>query len=822
MVKLFLAKGKKKPDELKAPKASKGESGGVLTLREIFTGKRRHEVRGIAWWAGSLLLIAAFWPHAAGDNALGPTGEILFRLGFALFGVLIYILPMLTLSYGVIVFRGLQIENRVYKCLGLGLAALSALVLIQLIHPQPLVFFQVSDFYATLGARRFWGNLPQALRLWSAVELPAGGLPARWVGNLLEAVFSTIGTYIVCGTIFVISLYLLEVETQFLGFLNRFFSGVRSLGTKTIPPLNYAAIAKSPLPVRVKENAKEVKAAESEKSAVPERPKIKISTASMAEPASEKFKPQTEERSENLENPALAAAVAQDYRLPGLELLQESRTNPAVTASYFETMSQTLENALAQFGVSAKVVEVCPGPVVTRYELQPAPGVKVNRFLALSDDIALAMKAEHVRIEAPIPGKGAVGIEIPNSEKQVVVLRELLSNSAFKSAGSVLAFAVGKDIGGQHIYARLETMPHLLIAGATGSGKSACINSIICSLLYQATPRDVRFLMIDPKRVELTPYNGIPHLKAPVITDSQQAAVALKLMVKEMEERYQRFAQAGVRDIASYNSFMQRDFSATEPEMPEETPLEAALATAGGESSPTKPTPFVPMPYIVVFIDELADLMMVAANDVENAIARLAQMARGVGIHLVLATQRPSVDVITGVIKANFPSRIAFQVSSKVDSRTILDVNGADSLLGRGDMLYAPASATKPLRVQGVFVTTAEVERVAGFWKSQGSPVFDPAFAGGKLKAGNGRDGEAGADDELYQEAVAWVVRAKQASTSLLQRRLKIGYSRAARLLDLMEERGVVGPPEGSKPRKVMADTDVLSFNAEKPEEDPS
>ncbi|NTV52112.1 MAG: DNA translocase FtsK, partial [Candidatus Firestonebacteria bacterium] len=347
-----------------------------------------------------------------------------------------------------------------------------------------------------------------------------------------------------------------------------------------------------------------------------------------------------------------------------------------------------------------------------------------------------------------------------------------------------LSFAIGKDIGGQHIFARLENMPHLLVAGATGSGKSACVNSIICSLLYRATPREVRFLMIDPKRVELTMYNAIPHLKSPVITDAQQAAMALKLLVKEMEDRYKLFATAGVRDIAAFNR------------------QAAQTREAGAPDTPPH------MPYIIVFIDEFADLMMVSANEVENAVTRLAQMARGVGIHLVLATQRPSVDVITGVIKANFPSRIAFQVSSKVDSRTILDANGADALLGRGDMLYSPASSSKPLRVQGVFVTTPEVERIAAFWKEQGAPVFDPAFSDSKLKSGGNAEGEVGEADELFSEAVSWVVRAKQASTSLLQRRLKIGYSRAARLLDLMEERGVVGPPEGSKPRKVLVSTD--------------
>ncbi|MCK5219515.1 DNA translocase FtsK, partial [bacterium] len=489
-----------------------------------------------------------------------------------------------------------------------------------------------------------------------------------------------------------------------------------------------------------------------------------------------------------------------NYSLPGVELLKDPKANSALSAEYFQSMSRTLETALSQFGVEAGVVEVCPWPVVTRYELQPSPGVKVNRIISLGDDIALAMRAEHVRIEAPIPGKGAVGIEIPNQEKQVVVLKEMLVTGEFSASDSILTFAVGKDIGGRHILAQLESMPHLLIAGATGSGKSACINAIISSLLYRATPEQVKFIMIDPKRVELTNYNGIPHLKSPVITDSREAAMALKLLVREMEERYKLFAALGVRSIVDYNRQAAEAAAERQTMEPEER---AALGPAPSH-----------MPYIVVFIDELADLMLVSANEVESTITRLAQMARGVGIHMVLATQRPSVDVITGVIKANFPSRIAFQVSSKVDSRTILDANGADTLLGRGDMLYSPASASKPLRVQGVFITTAEVDSIVDFWKKQGAPVFDPEFSSEKLKTGSIGPERGEAEDDLYEQAVAWVVRAKQASTSMLQRRLKVGYSRAARLLDKMEENEIVGPPEGSRPRRVLVQPEEAGIHS--------
>jgi S-DNA-T family DNA segregation ATPase FtsK/SpoIIIE len=772
-------------------------ANGRWVLRELFTGKRRNEVMGIAWWAGSLLLIAALWPHAADRNTLGPAGEICFRIGFALLGVLVYALPLMMIGYGVVVFKGSVWENPVPKRIGFGLALLTLMMLLNLIFSVPLGFDEVASFYGSDKVRHFWEGIPRWMRLWGENELPVGGFIAQSLVYLSVSVFSTVGTYILCGTLFVLSLYLLEVEPYILNSIRKTMSGIQTVKPTSLP-LQYADVKKNN-----KRTGKEPEATVTA-AVTTEKPKIKINT-----PQPQELTPEPKHREERPPFPAAddevaAAALARTgnektYVLPGLDLLNSGKTSPTMAAAYFENMSQTLENALGQFGVSAKVVEVCPGPVVTRYELQPAPGVKVNRIISLADDIALAMKAEHVRIEAPIPGKGAVGIEIPNQDKQVVVLKELLSNPVFAESESVLTFAVGKDIGGQDIFARLESMPHLLVAGATGSGKSACVNSIVCSLLYRATPREVRFLMIDPKRVELTMYKDIPHLKAPVITDSQQAAVALKLLVKEMEERYKLFAQAGVRDIIGFNQQVAAGKN-------EGAGMQAAINT--------------PMPYIIVFIDEFADLMMVAANDVENAVTRLAQMARGVGIHLVLATQRPSVDVITGVIKANFPSRIAFQVSSKVDSRTILDANGADALLGRGDMLYSPATAGKPLRVQGVFVTTTEVERIASFWREQGTPAFDPAFAETKLKSSGAARDEGGAEDELYAEAVTWIVRAKQASTSLLQRRLKIGYSRAARLLDLMEEKGVVGPPEGSKPRKVLINADTAGLESEDMEEE--
>jgi len=472
-----------------------------------------------------------------------------------------------------------------------------------------------------------------------------------------------------------------------------------------------------------------------------------------------------------------AAAVRKKprpYRLPPLSLLNKpSSGGKARNASDYIDTARKLEATLESFGVRAKVLDVARGPAVTRYELQPDVGVKVSRIVSLTDDIALALAAKDIRMEAPIPGKSAIGIEVPNNEVSIVTLREVVESQAFQEAASKLTVAFGRDISGQPIVGNLAKMPHLLVAGATGSGKSVCINGIITSILYKAKPDEVKFLMIDPKMVELNVYNGIPHLLAPVVTDPRRASLALKKIVVEMERRYEKFSKSATRNIEGYN----------------------ALMLSGGN-------PDGVLPYIVVIVDELADLMMVAAGDVEDAITRLAQMARAAGIHLIIATQRPSVDVITGVIKANIPSRIAFGVSSQVDSRTILDMVGAEKLLGRGDMLFLPMGASKPIRVQGAFLSDSEVEAVVAHARSQAEAQYDddlvPEVEETETKV------EEEQLDELFDQAVAIVLEAKQASVSLLQRRMRIGYTRAARLIDTMEAKGIVGPYEGSKPREVL------------------
>ena len=445
---------------------------------------------------------------------------------------------------------------------------------------------------------------------------------------------------------------------------------------------------------------------------------------------------------------------------------------------------EKLIETLQSFGVRATMLEACRGPAVTRYELQPAAGVKISKITNLSDDIALNLAATGVRIEAPIPGKAAVGIEVPNRKVSTVRMRELIESSAFRRAESPLTTVLGRDIAGELVLADLAQMPHLLIAGSTGSGKSVCINSLIVSLLYKSTPQEVRFLMIDPKVVELGIYNGIPHLIVPVVTDPRKAAGALGWAVTEMLRRYQQFAANNVRDLNSYNRLAQERNYIDEQGMRMEH-----------------------MPQVVIIIDELADLMMAAPNEVEDSICRLAQMARAAGMHLVIATQRPSVDVITGIIKANIPSRIAFAVSSQVDSRTILDMGGAEKLLGRGDMLFSPIGNNKPTRVQGCFIDDREIEAVVEFIRQAASAEYDEGVMeeierGGTQEQSGDSDSPEG--DPMIPEAVRCVVEAGQASTSLLQRRLRLGYARAGRLVDEMEQMGVVGPHEGSKPRQVL------------------
>jgi S-DNA-T family DNA segregation ATPase FtsK/SpoIIIE len=470
------------------------------------------------------------------------------------------------------------------------------------------------------------------------------------------------------------------------------------------------------------------------------------------------------------------------YKMPKVALLDEvPASRVGIDRDALLENARMLEGALDNFDVTGKVVEVSPGPVVTRYEVEPAAGVKVNRIVTLSDDLARIMRAKGIRIQAPVPGKSVVGIEIANQDRETVYLREILESKEFRQAESKLSMALGKTISGESYIADMAKMPHLLVAGATGAGKSVCINSLICSILFKSTPEEVRFLMVDPKVVELTMYNGIPHLLVPVITEPKKASEALKWAVAEMEARYQKLAKLGVRNLADYNRKLER--------------VNAEAAEDGVE-------PEKAMPYIVIVIDEFADLMLTAPADVETSLMGLAQKSRAVGIHIILATQRPSVNVITGVIKANFPSRIAFQVASKTDSRTILDLNGAEGLLGRGDMLFLPGGQGEPIRIHGALITGDETERLVDAIKESNYETEEVEVFSGHADISTGSSDR----DELFDDAVQLVLGSQQASTSFLQRRMKVGYSRAARLMDELENAGIVGPAEGAKPRQILVE----------------
>jgi S-DNA-T family DNA segregation ATPase FtsK/SpoIIIE len=513
-----------------------------------------------------------------------------------------------------------------------------------------------------------------------------------------------------------------------------------------------------------------------------------------------------------------------NYQLPPMDFLQFPDPNVKPTESKEDLMANArlMQQTLAQFDIEVALGDITKGPTITRYELHPAPGVKLEKIAGLNNNIAAALKAERIHILAPVPGKSSVGVEVPNSIKTKVIMRDLLESEEWHKTKCRIPVSLGKDVYGHPIVADLAEMPHLLIAGSTGSGKSVCINSIIASLLYRFSPDQLRFVMIDPKVVELQQYNTLPHLVVPVVTDPKKVILALRWVVNEMEKRYQIFARVGVRNIKSFNE-RSRDKAGAAPPQPE-LPLMARKekVEAGSEGFAVQVDEEIVVPreddivipeklsYIVVIIDELADLMLVAPADVEMAIARITQMARAAGIHCIVATQRPSVDVITGVIKANIPARIAFQVASRVDSRTILDAMGADKLLGKGDMLYLPPGSAKLIRAQGVLITDHEIQSIVDFIARQGKPSYEVEIHQQLQKAVRNLDGDGGSeeDEELIEQCIDVIRSEQKASTSLLQRRLRIGYGRAARIMDLLEDRGIVGPSKGAEPRDILIDLD--------------
>ena len=684
-------------------------------------------------------------------NYVGIVGAYVAWLIFKLVGLAGFFIPLLCVVWGIGLLAERLDMKPIFRFLGIA-----------------LLFCAGGSFFSLTGS----GD--------SVLMTERGGLAGLFFSNLIIKYFGVVGGYIITICLSVLALL---VVTEFL----------------IIPLVSFLALRVWNLLGSLKRGRAEKKMLKRARREVRPRlrPAVKAPNHSLrlgtGQAATKEKRPEREEK--RMETPAppkivlpkpkpipkekpvvrkpvnIVPRVVGDYNLPSLELLNSPPLEPErILGEDLDASAGILEDTLRDFNIDAKVVNISKGPVITRYELQPAPGVKVNKITALSDDIALTMKAPTVRIVAPIPGKSAVGIEVPNQSSSLVYLREILESSEYQkeARSSKLAIALGKDISGKSVVADLGDMPHLLIAGTTGSGKTVCVNSLIMSMIYNATPDELKFIMVDPKMVELAIYNGLPHLLCPVVTDSKKASGALEWVVNEMEERYKKLAKAAVRNIDAFN----------------------------------KKTQDEKLPYIVVIIDELADLMMVAQQDVENAITRLAQLSRAVGIHIILATQRPSVDVVTGVIKANFPARISFKVASKVDSRTVLDMNGADKLLGKGDMLFLEPGNAKPIRAQGTLLTDPEIEKVVEAVKNQRDPIYDDEILEHQKKRMSGRGGFE--KDEYFDEAVQMVLETGQASVSMLQRRLRLGYTRAARLIDAMEEQGIVGQFRGSKPREIL------------------
>jgi S-DNA-T family DNA segregation ATPase FtsK/SpoIIIE len=578
---------------------------------------------------------------------------------------------------------------------------------------------------------------------------PAGGMAGSWLAYFLKTYLGTPGAILLLLLLLIFSLMLaVRFSPYFVG---------RKLLRAAYGRINESYLQKNGTKAKKEKTAKDILL----------EPKISTSIPSVNEPV--KIEEVEEEEEDDFQ---VSPVTSGEYRLPNIGLLDKVETSDdEVDLDHYYAVSKKLEDKLRDFGISGKVEGISPGPVVTTYEFAPAPGIKITRIVSLADDLAMGLKAESVRIVGSIPGKAALGIEIPNPQREIVYIRDIISSETFKNAASMLTLGLGKDVVGQPVVADLAKMPHLLIAGATGSGKSVSINSIICSILFKATPDEVRFLLIDPKRIELSGYEDIPHLLHPVVVDPKMANRALQWAVREMERRYMLLDEMRVKSFASYNQVAEEK-----------------------------------LPLIVIVVDELADLMMISSREVEDSIARLAQMARAAGMHLILATQRPSVDVLTGLIKANFPTRISFKVFSKVDSRTILDLSGAEHLLGDGDSLFMPPGKARMQRIHGTYISEKETERVIDFLKEQGTARYDESVLEA-VEEENGDYNGVGEDeyDEKYDEAVALVCETGQASISMVQRRLRVGYNRAARMIEIMEKEGIVGPGDGSKPREVLA-----------------
>jgi S-DNA-T family DNA segregation ATPase FtsK/SpoIIIE len=715
-----------------APKGDGPARGSRKVKRE--QGRWVREVKGILALALSgfgFVALYAYDPtlHLFDQTSpVGPVGVWLGWVFFWAFGYAGYLFPLLLAGYGASAFIRSRMVTGWPAAVGLGLLLISVTGILT----------RLSD---TLAVQR----------------IHKGGVLGWAVSEALRASMGSVGTWIIVLAIIPVAvLFITRVSLRSMSqaagqrLWGRPLSGEKAAGVKAAAPRLDPAIAPDE-PI------------EPPRLVVKEPPKPKGSLVEKGLAWQETFD--------------FGKGGARAFQLPPVGLLQAAPASELKrTREELEANAQTLKRKLEDFGVGGHIVQASPGPVITSYEFEPAAGVKVSQVVNLSDDLALAMKAAAVRIIGPIPGRGTVAVEVPNPETLTVYLREILVSPEFVESKGRLPLALGKDTTGNPVVSDLTAMPHLLIAGSTGSGKSVGLNTMICSLLYKATPADVRFLLIDPKRLELGIYEQIPHLLAPVVTDAKEASARLKWIVGKMDERYKQLQAKAVRNIEGYNK---------------EVPAEEKL------------------PYWVVVVDELADLMMVSAGEVQNSLVRLAQIARAVGIHLIVATQRPSVDVVTGLIKANFPTRIAFQVASKVDSRTVLDANGAEQLLGRGDMIFVPPGASRQMRVHGCWVADNEVKAICEFLRKQGSAVYEKVELPVIEDDGGGGGGEA--RDDVYWDAVNLVIAQRAASISFLQRRLGLGYPKAARFIDMMEQDHIIGPGQGAKPREILVGPEYLS-----------
>jgi len=733
------------------------------------------------------------------NNWIGPVGAYSADIFFQVFGFAAFLLPIALVVLGYRWFRGRTTDSHVATMVGYGILLLS---------------------------------LPSLLSLWHVPEIrgsvPAGGLLGTLVSHGLRNGFNLWGANLVAIALLVVALFL---TTRFsfsgahawasgakgpigrmekLGILQRAqarwhawqdereqrrnrreVEGRRMAGRKAVAPqiVGKAEAAEEAKTIRLKDES-DIFRGKKPAAVLEEEDEKEVSHKAPILFASP-VKAEKPKKSIDLNTKSNT-----NYKLPSLDLLREGEGSHKLDEDELKLRARAIEEKFHEFGVEGRVTQINPGPVVTTFEFKPEAGIKYSRIIGLTEDLCLALKAESILIER-IPGKSTIGIEVPNDRRETIALREIVEATEFQNSPSKLTLAMGRDLHGRIRVTDLASMPHLLIAGSTGTGKSVFINSLMMSILYKASPDDVKMVLVDPKRLELNLYEGIPHLIAPVVTDPKVASNVLRNATREMESRLKLLAQRGVRNIEQYNRTFQKQQSLS------------LFATA--EESEHKPLPF-----LIIVIDELADLMMVDTNNVEESITRLAQMARAVGIHLILATQRPSVDVITGLIKANFPARISFRVASKVDSRTILDANGSESLLGKGDMLYLPAGSSRLHRIHGPLVSEDEISAVCDFWRAQAPAKYNEQLLEAPKEDGEGGEGDSsgggsgasgsaeGDDDEMFQDAVRVVCEAGRASTSTLQRRLRIGYGRAAHLIDLMERDGIVGPPDGTRPREVL------------------